>query len=585
MPGGRPTTTAEGPKRRPGRRAAPPASPGAVAEGVRDLTAEALRRREKLDSLLSHHKMRIDAYLTHLAAQGVIKPKDKEHLGRFLKGVVEERNARADEVESSEVREAAEIANALLPNGLSLRAAFCVDGRINGTLKYGIIAGMKFGSFQTPAGDIQEVVPDLAGDYAVLPGSNFAQMLDEAFASTQGTVSELLDSHLGCARRKGVEIAVCNPTDDDGLLQDIKRKKAIAGALRRYTQGRFPDRKIMPLQGSFDPHNGFSFHGLASAPAIAYAEQHGGFTSKVLEDLVREGKLLSTKKLADEFKAEFENQWKVFGSSFDWAKNYRFTALMFWKAIRAMHADLIPRIKIKLQTMFPDSEDAEEMEIRSLLLLANAFNGFCNNHNGHYPYGKHTEALVGVSRRDFRPFNDHVSFGVNDKDLENMPYDVVFSAGIVRGNRGETVNTNDYDSVAEYKAAPVAVAVKEVFYGFPGEEMTEDKWEKLRRLDWTFLQEVDWVKMTDDAFMDFVTQRNPSIAIGHSMSKAIRGLREKMISLYDPAKPAAAQLMNGKLVALPVICDRSRRVRLFIPFHQKGFAVNGGRDIGRGDRT
>ncbi len=60
------------------------------------------------------------------------------------------------------------------------------------------------------------------------------------------------------------------PSDGE-LLQDIKRKREIAQAMKKYTQERYYGTKtIHPNQFSFDPHNGYGYMRLETDPALAF---------------------------------------------------------------------------------------------------------------------------------------------------------------------------------------------------------------------------------------------------------------------------------------------------------------------------
>lgn len=533
-------------------------------------------RLDLLDSLAypliaPHMKNALRSFIRHLAAhngeRAVVCERDAEFLEAFLFDIIQERNHRADEIESAEVREAAEIANSLFP--FPPFGIVCVDGRVNMTLKFGMVGGMKGGSIQLPAGDPTEFVEGRSGELFLLEGSDLERQLCESLERSE-VLCEILDSHVGCAARKKAVEEIGEPSADDGLLADVRRKKRIAAALIRYAREKH-GKKILPVLGSFDPHNGYSYFGLDKDQVMEHAETRGGFTHEVLEELEKRGEIGSTKAIAEEFQGEFEAQWSQFGHSYDWKGNYQHTALMFWRSMKELKSQFGERIKQMIVAIYPHlaaPEHAHELDMATTLRLANAFVAFCNNHAGHYEFANHEEEFVSVTPRDYRPFHT-MSFGVYDRTYRVLPKDTVFASGIVRANRaiGRVDAPPEYASQQEFAAAPVAVVVKEVYRG----EVSEVQWRQLEQIDWSSLEHIAWEHMSNAEFMHHLGNANKAISIDMNLALAICELRKKMACLYNPEEASSQQLVSGKLVALPVICDASRRFRLLVPFVMKGF--------------
>lgn len=520
--------------------------------------------------LLAMLKAHVRQYLTN-AYNGIFATADREYLEDLLFDLIAERNERANEVESNEVTEAAEIADRLLP--YAPYGILCIDGRVTMTSKFGMFARMKGGSIQLPAGDPKEFLRGVDRRVFLAEPSHMAQQLDAALKrESDDTIVQILDSHLGCAARKAEADGVGTHVEDDGLLLDIERKREVAAAMQAYVAKRHSGKKILPIQGAFNPHNGFAYSGLESDAAVTVARKEGGFTSAVLERLVTDGVIISTQQVADHFREIFEARWQQFEPAFNWQDNYKETALQFWRALEGMKPDVLPGI-IEVMTKkggpYSHVTDSKELEMRALLLLANAFSGFCNNHEGEYAFSEHEESFVSVTPRDYRPFRRYMGFGVYDEDLVSLARNVVFAAGIVRKNRAaERVRKPSlYKRKEDFNAASVPVVVKEVIREDQG--ITIEGWEALQEIDWSFIEQIPWMEMSDAEFRDFLGGKFSWMTV--NMAKAINHLRRKMVTLYNPLEDSATQMVEGKLVLLPVICDSSRRFRLVIPFFMRGF--------------
>lgn len=502
----------------------------------------------------------------------VLSRKDVDYLKRFLTSSVLERNLRAEEVESEEVAEAARLMARLFQ--YPPFAFLCVDGRINYTNIFGFAARMPGGAIQVPAGNPTEFLPAPDGSLILDPQSNTARQLSNVFARSD-EIAEILDSHLGCAAQEQVENEIGEPVKDKGLRADVERKRRIAESMVAYTAKQHPGKTVHPIQISFDPHHGYMYMGLET-PVAMQASGKEGFTEEVLAGLSADETILSTESLAKSqpFAAVFEAAFETFkpeGCGWDWQKNYRFTDLAFWKAITQLRADLFPVILEKLQkipgyaTLGP-----KPLQERAMLVLANAFNGFVNNHDGHYPFSDHREDFVSVTERDYRPL-DTMGFAVYSLDHDTMASNVRFASTIVRKVRqsaGEEM-CYGYETADEFRAAPVPVIVKVI----SRLDLPKEDWDELRKMDWLFLQDMGtrWKKMNNQDFNDLMLAKNPDVRLNARLVSAIHRLRHKMATLYDRHEPTAELFMSGKLFALPVIADRSRRFQAFIPFSLAGY--------------
>jgi len=545
-------------------------SPRQFAEPARSTVLHAREIHDIMNVSYSPDAMKryIDGYIDQVnSGREILSPQDREFLKMFLSGLMVERSNRAEEVESKQVKEAAKIANGLLAYPPFLLP--CVDGRINPTLMFAMFAGVKGGAIQTPAGDSNDYVRGPGGNLRIRKHSNMDRQLNTALQLHEQIV-EVLDSHVACAKRCGDCQQLGLHEKDDGLMKDVLRKKEIAAAMRlhEHPNEKFGGKRIIPIQVSFDPHNGFMYMGLESDQALKYAEDAGGFTHETLEHLVQQGHVISTQDIAREFEPLFAQHYESFEPKPDWKTHYKETALQVWKALAEMKPQLLQAITAKITAThgpFPEGLHSKEIEERATLLLANAFNGFCNNRKGEYEYSEHAEQFVSVTERDYRPCNT-MGFAVYSLDLANLSRSAEFASTIVRTNREKGRVNNDAYPQNGFEAAPVPIIVKEIIR----EPLSEDEWKKLSEIDWSFLHNLednkDWHTLNDEEFMDLLDAHTK---ISLKAGRALQRLRHKMQAMYDPNKPSSPLLIEGKLFALPVLSDKSRRFRAVVPFFLK----------------
>jgi hypothetical protein len=518
-------------------------------------------------------------------------PEEYKFLRNFAERYIDERWRRSIEVESEEVREAADIANKLFP--YPLYGVMCIDGRDQPPLVAGMMA--KFGGFmRLPAADLKEFVMGRDGHLTLIRDSHYARQTDLTMKKHDVKV-ELLGSHVACAARKDEEIASTGLTpDDDGLMVDVERKKEIGIAARNYVDKMHPGKKLIPMQFSFDVHNGYGYMGLENDEALKFAHEHGGYTHDVLHHLFEQGKIISTEKLVKlgEVNASFKKWATAFelnakdaqgNLNFDWANNYKGTALGFWKAMNAMKPELMPVIKDEILEIYPhlrgkEEDKQKEVEERAMFIMANTFSGYLNNLDpngeegkGKYKYAAHDESCVVVTEREHGPFAGDNSFIVFSLDLKNMPHHVRFASGIVRDNRrAGRIKDKNYESkeeLSDYIKSPGPVVVHEIIR----DDIDPKDWQMLENVDWSDLEEVRWRDLSTQDFLDYLTKKLPHIPL--PLALGIDRLRQKMTFLYNPEKESAKHFIEGNLAAIPMVVDRNRCPHAIIPFVKRGFHV------------
>ncbi len=484
----------------------------------------------------------------------------EELVGRY-KRVMEERNMRAEEMESEEIKEAVSIGKRLFL--CQICGTFCFDGRFGPAVKFGLPGG--FGKFQRyPAGDIREFVRNAKNKgLKLLPHSDFARRLEALFGEFDSCV-QILDSHLYCAARERREAEAGRKPADHGLYTDVIRKKEIAEAMHAYTHEFFLGKEIIPIQFSYNPHRGCGYMGLETMPdletilgGVKPSDVHG--LEGVLEGLAVERRIISTWQLQKDH--PFQDLFlKHSPEGFDLKHAYPKSILGFWRALDAIHLSLLPEIVDRLEKIYPKlPPKSTEMRVRAMLLLANAFISYLNNLHK-FDYGEHTEEIIVVTEREYGPF-ETMSFPVFSLDHVNLTRDITIAAGIVRLNRStQRIRGNTED--------PVSILVQEIVR----DKVAGSVWEELSKADFSSILFSEWWKNTletEEKFRKKLTTRFPDIPV--SVADAIMNLRHKMTVLYNPHLDTANNLSEGDLVVLPTIVDRSRRTRLVLPFVLNGY--------------
>lgn len=499
---------------------------------------------------------------------------DAEFVRQFFQKFVESRNERADDIESPEVREAIAIQERFFAPYKTF-GALCVDGRTLPILLGGFTGGYG-GWLRSPGADIRDFVPaaapDAPGGLVLQEGSRFAVQFKKT-TDRNLWITQILDSHIDCAARRREEEAHGDEPIDKGLLPDVEHKLQISLAMKAHVDQTPEQEKVIPIQVTFNPDNGFSYMGLEQDEPLQTAHEAGGFTKEVLDQMVIAQKVISTENIAGlhAFQSAFARH--PFAPNLE--HDYRNTVLQFWKAVESMWGDEILRTTLvgKIEGAF-GKISREEIDQRAKFLLVSAFSGYLHNSvPGGYKYGKHRESCVVVGDGEHGPFGgrgeDLNSFSVMPSSPK-VAEDVLFTAGIIRDNRGKgrvasPIHSARHEDHKTFKSVTVPVVVEEIVR----DGISQTHWQELADVDWAKLSEIDW--MDNDAFKGFKRANCPSLP--YNLITAINALREKMVALYanPAANDTALHLVAGNLVVMAVITDGHRRIHTTIPFMKGGY--------------
>lgn len=540
-------------------------------------------------------------YNSTFPSQRQHRPEDYKFLKIFFSDFINDRNHRADEVNSPEYKKVLEIANSLLP--MTPLGVMCMDGRVKLIHVFGFSAGIG-SSIRAPGGLLKEFVRGREGRLTLADDSNFAELLDEALRRNDALV-EIFDSHWGCAARKNEETARGGQPEDAGLYSDIVHKKEMVSAAKAHIleeKESFGKHQIIFAQTTFNPLTGFSYMGLETDKALRRAKdfvknkaRKNGinpesavpvYSKEVMGSLVGDGLIISTGQLIgnDIIKEKLDQNF----FNISWKRDYIKTATQFWKGVSNIKDDLLAIFKQSLKSIYPelsheDKRTKKELEEKAMLLLCNTYNGYLHNKShvemeylsipdeeyeskGHYEYDHHSEEGIKVSEGGYPPYEIPM-FVIFSGDLQNVPSGIEMASGIVRENRAKERikdSSGTYSNSEEFATAPVPVVMQEIVRDT---RLTEQDWKVLEETNWSDLP-VDWDTIAQVKFAVYLQKKGKfSIALAN----AVENLRNKMRAVFDPNAPTAAHLIDQYKVVLPLICDQDRKTHAIIPFVKLGY--------------
>jgi hypothetical protein len=486
------------------------------------------------------------------------------------------RNVRIQDISSAEVVEAVELKKQLFPYGIP-KLMICVDGRVLSKL----FAGLQGNALRTPGGDSSEFKPRKNGEGIFLStDSILAQILFRALrAHDHEVLVQVLDSHVGCkARGDEEENREGHMLADKGRYRDVVRKKNIGTELVTLAQQQeeFKGKKnVVIIQTSFDPHSGYLVMGLEKEACLEFPlAQQEGYTEEVVRQLTAQGLVVNAEDLVENsvdtrIKDIFERHKFVI----DYEKDYRNSTLTFWKTIAALQEQVLPLINEKMMRVFDYLQQPhyeKELNQRSLLLLANAFNAYLHHHNRAYPYKDHDESVIVVTYSEKGPYDRARSFSV-DPDNPNLSGIIEFTANLIRDNRrnGRMSETERpaveklFPERQEYVGKPIPLFLFERIF-----EFSQDI-ERIRTTDWSDIAVLDWMTMTDKEFFDYLESKIKDITM--VAAQAINTLRQRAIKLFQFAQPATNALLEGRIIPVWQLLGPDRQLIALVPFLTKGY--------------
>lgn len=531
---------------------------------------------------------------------------DRSFLFPHTERILVSRTKRASEISTADYLKVIDLLTTPKENGgifntTDIFGIDCIDGRVLPVFVAGIIA--KFGGMiRIPAGDLTEIKKK--SGVAELPDeSNFAKRLMNAFKNRKtNKITQIFDSHLHCAAREKHENAHNRFPTDHGLYADVKRKKEMAGATKRYVEKQGGKKSVSPIQLSFDPHSGYIYMGLETDKAMKEAEKHGnvffdetetairkGQDFNLFKKMAHDGNILSTELLlSDEDIRATLDQYRL--TEIDWENHYARTAVNFWGRIAKLQkTSLYEILKTKLAAVYhneikdPTSGiGAAEIEDRATVALANLFGTYCLTKGGTrpFPHDEHKEEIGVASEGSYGPFSEIPEFAIDIHDRENLAVNTRLAYDIILSNRKK-------GNVQIREDAPVVIMVEHIVRTGSKDPIWKilnnaDLQKQLRTLPDIPYHGKNWLDWSDAEFQN-VLKSNFNIK-DQKIAQELNELRLAMIALYKrvPNKGGTPQTdqslfrlfpqfksgkdMRPRLILLPVLADQNRSVQAIIPF-------------------
>lgn len=158
-------------------------------------------------------------------------------------------------------------------------------------------------------------------------------------------------------------------------------------------------------------------------------------------------------------------------------------------------------------------------------------------------------------------------FVLNDGNIATLSQDIELASGIVRANRADgrvADRWNLYEGPADFTKAPVPIVIQEIVRD---DRLTKEDWKALQVIDWSDLYTIPWNTMTDRQFDSYLEKKGK---LTQSLANAIKKIRTKLITLYDPQVATSSHLIDQYKTILGIVCDTKRRTHAIIPFVKLG---------------
>lgn len=396
---------------------------------------------------------------------------DIQFLSRFYSTFLDERIARSEEMASPEILTAVQTAVGMM--GSRPGVISCMDGRI----PLPVVAGLPMTAakgLRLPGGDTPGFKHNAtSGQLELDPNSQLGRMISTDSGTPEQVQFEIFISHSHCAARARLVGFTGQNPPDQGLFADTFDKSLQGAVLKR-------DYGIRPINFTYDPETGYGFMGLSKMNTLTDVKNRfdGAYTADVIEHLVADGRVISTKKLAERFAHIFQGrQFQV-----DWTNDYKASAFNFWTNMQAMGSGTLPEIREQVQALYPD-RDEDEIQMRSVFLLASAYSGWLHSSEGQkHPFEKHAEACVVIDYKTKGPFQ--LSAFIVTPTEGTTPENVLLAETIVRSNRASgniTDVTGSYND-DRFVQASVPVILKQEVDIHSSEKRF---WDTVRNLDWS----------------------------------------------------------------------------------------------------
>lgn len=373
---------------------------------------------------------------------------DFSFLGKQWAEIVVERAFRVKALQSPEVIQAANIARDI--HGEKIFGADCMDRRTSPTLSFGHPpVGHVGGAHRTEGAKVQ-----LNEEGKFAPFEPLRLKLRAALQGKNPEHTQLYDAHVGCAAqgRDVAEEAVLTgrpAPEDKGLLRNVFEKSRYARATAQEA-----GELVIPIVHSFDPHSGADFQFVDGKPvevSVRSQDPEGrtGLTEQVMDELVAEGLIVSSRAMMDEllekssFKAIINTVEEKLGENIDLRSHFPNVMGAFWQSMEtAWNAgDIRKQVERKIgevaQTHGLALSD-RELQMRTKLVLESVLQQTIMTKRGTapWPYRVHDEQFVSLATSgNAGPF--HIAAFHAGAEGDELPGAVQLMATVIRSTRPE----------------------------------------------------------------------------------------------------------------------------------------------------
>ncbi len=417
---------------------------------------------------------------------------------RFVAGqwaaFLSQRGLRALEIQSSEVKEAAEIALRL--HGMKVFITECIDGRNSAARIFGYVPGDMGGSHRTDAGKVE--IDENTGLLDRM--GTFFSMVRALVNKNNDRHCQAMGAHLGCAA-KGEETQArfdegeAMDSRDGGFAYNVARKAAYVRALKADF-----GEQVVAFEYNFDSHHGGVLMFADGIRVTEYLDasdpvREEGLTYSVLDVLeksaliVSSGGLFEMMRDRDDFKSLVEEGFKLArdgGGEFDWTENYPRTALAFWRSVEALwnNDELRGMITEKVASVAANhgiTMDEDELRLRSLMLAEAMLQTTFVTHYGELPWpGDHEEKFIKLSQTEGpAPFRD-TAFLYTGENLGELGDHVMLMARVVRNVRKRLLPGDVLRPILLLNVSADAELEPSVQSQVAGRKLLADRWRALQ---------------------------------------------------------------------------------------------------------
>ncbi|RJR15286.1 hypothetical protein C4579_02630 [Candidatus Microgenomates bacterium] len=517
----------------------------------------------------------------------------------FVQKFILVRADRANDINKSELYQARELAAALFGSENHHFVLGCMDGRNIPAVVMSHPAHVG-GTARTQGGEFFGISDGIGADVRIQPDSYLVGRVQALLRNKRGEkIFYSLDSHKGCAAR-GLASKVKGMVYDGGLRDDILRKIQIARGLNKIRQDLDQQEvvaEIYPQFFSFDPHDGSMTMGLEMHLDTDTVGKKG-FTPEVLEQLSKEGKIVTTWDFL--FDPQVQSILEQQVQPVDFRNQYAESMLSNWTAITNLYAggngEVFQRIYDSLYQAYQNSGwqvgEAEDLENKVIsenglihkakIMLKNIVTRWSIAQDHHvWPFDVHNEQAIVLTEGGYGPFTEISVFSIFSKeDNDLLMDDTRLALGLVRDFRRRGAETQGAEGISdplgmlegdEFIEAPILIMNKAIMRNIP-----DEAWEHLQNIDLTsLLTSIDWddFKLREWTRADVekhLRDGNGNLASTHydiavSYIDGVYELFDRMRHMMLVDNQFREMLIHGNIMVMNLMVDADRRARILLP--------------------